>query len=163
VYILPEELRAELKRPLGELHRSFSDVDVGNSFLITVGDVTTRNALEHGLKPDVSIIDNRIQRRDSDHEFRDTATILRSRNPPGTVTESLWKSIEEAIEGATERGERFMIVVDGEEDLAVLPSILLAPPDTVILYGQPDEGVVLVRASETSSKAEELMKKFEEA
>lgn len=135
---------------------------MGDSFLITVGDVTTRNALEHGLKPDISIIDNRIQRRDSDHEFNDTATIIRSTNPPGTITEDLWNSIKKAIDGAR-AGERFMIVVDGEEDLAVLPSILMAPADTVILYGQPDEGVVLVRAIETRKRAQELIKNFEEA
>ncbi|MFB2623754.1 GTP-dependent dephospho-CoA kinase family protein [Methanothermobacter marburgensis] len=162
MYILPEKLRAELKKPLGKLHESFRNIDVGDSFLITVGDVTTRNALEHGLKPDVSIIDNRIQRMDSDHEFNDTATIIRSTNPPGTITEDLWNSIKKAIDGAR-AGERFMIVVDGEEDLAVLPSILMAPADTVILYGQPDEGVVLVRAIETRKRAEELIKNFEEA
>lgn len=162
MYILPEKLRAELKKPLGELHESFRNIDVGDSFLITVGDVTTRNALEHGLKPDVSIIDNRIQRMDSDHEFNDTATIIRSTNPPGTITEDLWNSIKKAIDGAR-AGERFMIVVDGEEDLAVLPSILMAPADTVILYGQPNEGVVLVRAMETRKRAEELIKNFEEA
>lgn len=162
MYILPEKLRAELKKPLGELHESFRNIDVGDSFLITVGDVTTRNALEHGLKPDVSIIDNRIQRMDSDHEFNDTATIIRSTNPPGTITEDLWNSIKKAIDGSR-RGERFMIVVDGEEDLAVLPSILMAPADTVILYGQPNEGVVLVRAMETRKRAEELIKNFEEA
>lgn len=164
MYILPQELRSELKEPLGKLYRSLSDVRVDEeSFLITVGDVTTSNALKHGLKPDISIIDNRIQRRASDQDLKDTAEVIRAENPPGTVTRSLWSSIETAIRESSSSGKRFMIIVDGEEDLAVLPSILLAPPGTTVLYGQPNEGVVLVKADETFRRAEELIKKFEEA
>jgi len=47
------------------------------------------------------------------------------------------------------------IFVRGEEDLAALPAILLAPEGSVVLYGQPDEGVVFV--SITKSKKEEIL------
>lgn len=162
--ILPENLRPELKKPLGKLHRSFRDVRIGGGvFLITVGDVTTSNALKSGFKPDISIIDNRVQRRSSDEKLEDNATILRSENPPGTITSGLWRTIEHAIRSSTETGERYMIVVDGEEDLAVLPSILLAPPNARILYGQPNEGVVIVEVEKVVKRARELIKNFEEA
>ena len=36
-----------------------------------------------------------------------------------------------------------LILVDGEEDLAVIPLILAAPFGVFILYGQPGEGVVV--------------------
>ena len=39
------------------------------------------------------------------------------------------------------------IVVEGEEDLATLPAILYAPPGSVVVYGQPDEGSVLVKVN----------------
>ena len=35
------------------------------------------------------------------------------------------------------------IIVDGEEDLAVIPLVIAAPLASVVLYGQPNEGVVL--------------------
>ncbi len=41
-----------------------------------------------------------------------------------------------------------LIVVDGEEDLAVIPCVLFADEGDVVLYGQPDEGIVAVEVSE---------------
>jgi uncharacterized protein (UPF0218 family) len=43
--------------------------------------------------------------------------------------------------------------VDGEEDLAVLPCLLNSPKDAFILYGQPNEGVVLVKVDEAYPRA----------
>ena len=37
-----------------------------------------------------------------------------------------------------------LIIVNGEEDLFTLPAILYAPVGTSVLYGQPDEGLVVV-------------------
>ena len=37
------------------------------------------------------------------------------------------------------------ILVDGEEDLLVLPTCILAPENYVIMYGQPNEGLVIVQ------------------
>jgi uncharacterized protein (UPF0218 family) len=45
------------------------------------------------------------------------------------------------------------IFVKGEEDLAALPAMMMAPVGSVIMYGQPDKGVILVRVTE-SKKAE---------
>ena len=51
-------------------------------------------------------------------------------------------------------------MVKGEEDLAVLPCLLIAPEDAVILYGQPNEGLVFVNVSEGKDKANKLMTYF---
>ena len=34
-------------------------------------------------------------------------------------------------------------MVDGEEDLAVIPLVIAAPDGAIVLYGQPHQGVVL--------------------
>jgi uncharacterized protein (UPF0218 family) len=40
------------------------------------------------------------------------------------------------------------ILVEGEEDLVALPAICLVPIGGSVVYGQPDEGMVLVRVDE---------------
>ena len=35
-------------------------------------------------------------------------------------------------------------MVDGEEDLLVIPVCLFAPENTIVMYGQPNEGLVIV-------------------
>jgi hypothetical protein len=37
------------------------------------------------------------------------------------------------------------IIVDGEEDLLVIPACILAPENSVVMYGQPNEGLVIVQ------------------
>jgi hypothetical protein len=41
-----------------------------------------------------------------------------------------------------------VVIVKGEEDLAVLPLVEIMPDETIILYGQPGEGLVLCEVSE---------------
>ncbi len=38
--------------------------------------------------------------------------------------------------------------MDGEEDLLTLVAILVAPAGSIVAYGQPEIGIVLVRISE---------------
>ncbi len=162
--ILPEKLRHELKKPFGDLYPSIEEAPVNKeAFIISVGDVTTYNLLKAGIKPNLAIIDKRVQRKDSSYDIKYDAKILKCRNPPGTLTDELCSKIEEAIKSAIKDRENFLIIVDGEEDLAVIPSILSAPPHAIIFYGQPHKGLVLVEAKKAFKKVEELIKRFEEA
>ena len=53
------------------------------------------------------------------------------------------------------------ILVKGEEDLGVLPAILLSPLNTAIFYGQPQKGLVYIKVTETSKqKALKLLQKL---
>jgi len=45
-----------------------------------------------------------------------------------------------------------VIMVDGEEDLAVLPAVLLSPATSIVMYGQPGIGGVLVRVDDAVRK-----------
>jgi len=65
--------------------------------------------------------------------------------------------IRESLQG----DERIKIIVNGEEDLATLPAILYAPVGSVVVYGQPNEGSVLVHVtSERKKHIEEFIKKM---
>ena len=150
----------EFKKPLGKLYVDFEDaipMIKEASFLISVGDQTTKNLVDIDLIPDLGIIDNRIQRKDHNYDIIRTENILDADNPAGTITENLWETIEEAISLTLEDSGNRIIVVKGEEDLAVLPCLLIAPEDAVILYGQPNEGLVFVNVFEGKDKATKLM------
>jgi uncharacterized protein (UPF0218 family) len=158
---LPRELRPLMKRPLGMLYRG-SGKDTIEKFagelgsptkLISVGDVTTFHLLEAGIIPDICIVDNRTKRkpvsshvsaRNMDKVYDEVSVD----NPAGIITDELIKTLCEAF--ASEKPLR--IFVRGEEDLATLPVILLAPVGAVVLYGQPDEGVVFVKVTEEKRK-----------
>lgn len=160
---LEENLRSKFKKPLGKLYSSFEDAitDIKMAkFLISVGDLTTKNLVENELYPNLSIIDNLIQRKNHNYEIIYTDNILRAKNPPGTITGDLWETIDKAINKSI-HGKNQLIIVEGEEDLAVLPCIIMAPDDSVVLYGQPNEGLVFVNVNSVRNKADELIKLFE--
>ncbi len=128
--------------------------DIGNPVrLITVGDITTFNLLKEGIIPDVSVIDNRTKRGPiSDnvihgilHPKFNQVTI---ENPPGMLTKELIDALSKAIESDIPT----QIIVQGEEDLAALPAILLAPEPSVVIYGFPEKGAVLVKVTDSKKK-----------
>ncbi|SVE46513.1 uncharacterized protein METZ01_LOCUS499367, partial [marine metagenome] len=145
---LPNDLRDQLKNPLGNLIKD-NDIDKENiikeisaeSVLITVGDRTTENMLQLGLKPQIQIIDG-LEKRNQRIVPTDDAvnTNLSCRNPPGEITEESIQVIQKAF--SSELPVR--ITVDGEEDLLVLPVCIFAPENSVVMYGQPNEGLVIV-------------------
>ena len=145
---LPNDLRDQLKNPLGNLIKD-NDTDKENiikeisaeSVLITVGDRTTENMLQLGFKPQIQIIDG-LEKRNQRIVPTDDAvnTNLSCRNPPGEITEESIQVIQKAF--SSEPPVR--ITVDGEEDLLVLPVCIFSPENSVVMYGQPNEGLVIV-------------------
>jgi len=159
---LPENLREDLKIPLGDL---INDIDVNNkniqnkinpkSIIITVGDRTTENMLQLGLKPQIQIIDGLEKRNQRIVPADDTInTNLSCRNPPGEITEESMQIIQKAF--SSEPPVR--ITVDGEEDLLVIPVCIHAPENSVVMYGQPNEGLVIVTITpEIRAKVQKIL------
>jgi len=159
---LPDDLRDQLKNPLGNLV-SDNDPNKENiikkipaeSVIITVGDRTTENMLQLGLKPQIQIIDGLEKRNQRTVPVDDTInTNLSCRNPPGEITEESIQVIQKAF--SCESPVR--ITVDGEEDLLVLPVCMYAPENSVVMYGQPNEGLVIVHVTpEIRSKVQKIV------
>ncbi len=158
---LPEELRDVFKKPFGEVFEG-SGLEpaegvrekLGGEKVIVVGDVTLKNVLAAGIVPCLSIVDMKTKRKKSEEPFNvanlgfkadqvDVSNVVKVKNPSGTISKELWETIHEYIEK-----DGSVIFVDGEEDLAVLPCILEADWDSVVLYGQPDVGIIFVRVTE---------------
>lgn len=152
--ILKKESRGIFKEPFGKLYPALNEVDrdfLESHFIISIGDATTNNVLNADIIPKIGIIDNKIEREISKHQIEYNAITLNVDNPPGTITDELWETIEKAKYLAEE--SNVLIVVNGEEDLAVIPCVLMAPENTVILYGQPGEGLVVVEADKIKDTA----------
>ena len=159
---LPDDLRDQLKNPLGNLV-SDNDPNKENiikkisaeSVIITVGDRTTENMLQLGLKPQIQIIDGLEKRSECAVPADDIInTKLSCKNPPGEITEESIQVIQKAF--SSEPPVR--ITVDGEEDLLVIPVCIHAPENSVVMYGQPNEGLVIVTITpEIRAKVQKIL------
>jgi len=155
---LPDNLREQLKIPLGILLKDTSKENIlrhieENSFIITVGDATTEKMLKFNLIPSLSIVDG-LEKREQRTPPSGITTKLFCDNPAGEIT---MQSID-AIKDALKMKPPVQIMVNGEEDLLVIPVCVYAPQNAIILYGQPNEGLVIVKITqEIRNKTQELL------
>jgi uncharacterized protein (UPF0218 family) len=166
-YILPEDKRQYFKQPLGVLHRTEEEIKQvietfkGNTSIpriISVGDVTTHLLIDNLLIPDLAIIDDRVQRMESKIVALDSFKVEEVQNPAGTITKDSWEKIHNSLEIYE---NKIIIKIAGEEDLLVLPVILEAPLNSKVLYGQPNEGLVVVTVTEEiKDKVQRLLLKM---
>jgi uncharacterized protein (UPF0218 family) len=142
---LPAEMREDLKDPLGEVYTDANALlaDAGEP-IVAVGDIVTYHLVEAGRQPAVAIVDGKTKRERVERRVLDAIDGFDNRidvaNPQSTLTADLL----EALATAVEQSGTSVIVVDGEEDLASLPAVLAIPDGGSVVYGQPDEGMVLV-------------------
>ena len=158
---LPENLRETLRKPLGELLKD-SEITkdttrkkIGqNAFLITVGDATTEKMIKFGIIPSLQIVDSLEKRQQRGLPEGVVKTSLSCSNPPSEITDDSINVIKQAF--VMDKPVR--IIVKGEEDLLVLPVVLFAPEKSVVIYGQPNEGLVIVKVNEEiRNKAKSIM------
>ena len=159
---LPESLREELKIPLGVLlpdkettKENIEKFLTPDSYIITVGDRTTEKMIDFGLVPSLQIIDNLEKRTKRESpKLQENTTELFVDNPPAEIT---LQSID-LIKNAFLSTSPVRIIVNGEEDLLVIPVCIYAPQNAVVFYGQPNEGLVIVNVTpEIRNKTQNLL------
>ncbi len=158
---LPDSLREQMKIPLGVLlpESQANKENIlkhleENSYIITVGDRTTEKMIDFDLIPSLQIVDGIEKREKREPPKLVNATEITVDNPPAEITS---QSID-VIKKALSMESPVRILVTGEEDLLVLPVCIHAPENSVVMYGQPNEGLVLVKiTSEIRNKAQSLL------
>ncbi|MCL4399423.1 DUF359 domain-containing protein [Candidatus Parvarchaeota archaeon] len=145
-FLLPEHMRYKLKAPFGKVlseQKAIGILEDSKPFLITVGDVVTKTVILAGLKPGLAVFDSKTRRsREKDDYLLDFYKSKEAvKNPPGHITYELWHKVGAALAQRTESH----IFVDGEEDLAAIPCVLMGRTGDVLLYGVPDSGIGLVQ------------------
>ncbi len=166
---LPKSMRAELKKPLGILLTGSPSETVNllrevltqkkPPYFAVVGDFTSKYILDAGLEPDLVVVVNRVLRSDVPPVDMGERRKISAFNQAGTVDPSVWGALEEAVILKS----RASVIVEGEEDLLVLPLISLIPIGSLIVYGQPREGMVVVEVTEKMKGwAEDFLSRMEE-
>jgi uncharacterized protein (UPF0218 family) len=163
MYVLPAELREQLQQPIGHLvdESGLLRLVAHEKNLVSVGDLVTYTLLHHGISPVLGIIDCILERKPYSEEMREVLSRfgrvrLHVKNPVGTITDELWETIKSVYQ-RLENGP-YCIEVDGEEDLASLAAIYLAPGGVTVIYGLPNKGVVVVKATRShKQKVKEVL------
>lgn len=115
-----------------------------------VGDFACLSLTKQKIFPDLAIVDLQVNRRPFVSNLLELKLKpgLTAVNPAGTVTPNLAEKISACLKQKIPT-----ILVKGEEDLAVLPLVLLAPLNSLIYYGQPNQGIVKVVVTEKAKQA----------
>jgi len=152
----PEDI-AKLKKPLGQLLTGDPSESVPKLLrlvreekpprIIAVGDVVSRETWKAGVRVGLRIVDRRSMREGLEPDDFPSEYTYRVENPAGVITTQAWAVIRQAL-GRSEA----LVLVDGEEDLLAIPCILEASDGSFIIYGQPRQGMVVVKAADPIKK-----------
>ena len=126
-----------------------------NYYLVTVGDRTTEKMIGFGLIPSLQIVDG-IEKREKRTPLpvSSETTEISVDNPPTEITNQSVQMIKKSFS----MDSPVRVTVNGEEDLLVLPVCVYAPDNAIVMYGQPDEGLVIVKVTpEIRNKTQSLL------
>ncbi len=167
MFLSPENLRV-LKEPFGLLleNRNITKENLFShlksaKLIVSVGDATTDRLISHGIVPGLCVVDGRerrVQRKTigGDSLLENHVLQTRCTNPAGTISKSAVRALRDALSDISTNPVR--VIVEGEEDLLTLPILVLVPLGSVVLYGQPFKGIVIVKVdSKTRKTAKDLM------
>ena len=152
MYVLPDALKDTLKGYIGQLvdEPTLLRLAKKEKYIVSVGDKVTYTLLKNGISPILCIVDYVLERKAYPSEMKKVIegfgkSHVCIKNPPGTISDELWNAIK-AVFSDLNSGP-VCIEVEGEEDLASLAAIYLAPGGVTVIYGLPNKGVVVVKAT----------------
>ncbi len=175
---LPTSQRRHFQKPFGQLlpikiHqlkkiRSLVTLTLKQTtpLVITIGDIVTQTFENLKLPISLAIIDERSQRQPLPANFhknlcKNFACLKTVNNQAGSLNLTLIKKLQALLLEIVFTKQRQILKILGEEDLTVLPVVLMAPLDTLVFYGQPQQGIVKIRVNEKiKATTARLLQKF---
>jgi len=135
---------------------------------VSIGDYCTKKLLDHNFLPNIIIFDGKTQRLTNVELYLGDYTIKDAINPPEWISDKASKILENTITFSTANNCRVAVRIQGEEDLLVIPTILVLPVGSIVVYGQPpfnkdDQGglVIINVQPELKSRIKLLLTKFD--
>lgn len=142
---LKEGIRKKLKKPFGKIIKADKSLGAKPN-IITVGDVSTLTFNSLKIPRKLSIVDFLTDRKrvydslyDIGFTFPNPSEVVK--NHSGQISKPLILAISKMLKSTQ---SNHVILVDGEEDLAAICAIMLAPIPSTLFYGQPMKGLVMV-------------------
>lgn len=126
----PEKTMSSLNSIISETHPER---------ITAVGDVVSRETFAAGITVNLRILDHISMRKPTKAFNQKVTKTYRVKNPAGVITLEAWETIKHAM-----KDDEALIIVEGEEDLLALPCIVESPTNSLVLYGQPSKGLVVV-------------------
>lgn len=108
--------------------------------IAVVGDFTLNALLKAGFTPNLGIFDRQTKRIPYDFPDVEAEAV---KNPAGEITDGAVAIIKRALKG--KRHKNVMLAVDGEEDLLAMPAIMHAPMGSLVIYGLPNRGMLVIK------------------
>lgn len=152
-FYLTNKARLQLEKPFGipifgkkkQVIKKFKEVIAKAKFkrIISVGDYTSLT-----LASDIKIFDGRIKRNTKAPIQKHSLSCF---NPPASINKDVWKILKMAL------SKNKNVFIDGEEDLLVIPTILLAQKREAVVYGLANKGICLI---EVCSKIKKYLRKL---
>ncbi len=155
-FTLLEKYREEFKKPLGYIVKEFAPFELKDKFIIAVGDIVVYNLVKKGIIPNISIYDHINSRTKIPNDVLASlpAMNVALNNKPGTINSRTALGIQKTITKAFKENIKLAIKIFGEEDLLVIPSVLFAPLNSLVIYGQKNIGAIVVDV--TLAKKEDI-------
>lgn len=145
-------IRQRLKIPFGP-ETTDSQLKNIKPPVITIGDITTAKFTALKISPKLAVVDFFVNRKRIYQNLQQLGITSPNpdylvKNTPGQVSKDLITTINKSYRNLQNQ----VILVDGEEDLAFIPALLLAPITSFVFYGQPHKGLIKVEVT-PSAKA----------
>ncbi len=158
VYQANEDILVRLKHPLGRLIIGPPDETIKvlkemvemekPTRLIAIGDFVTSNIMRSHMNVDCIIIDFKSKREPFAPISLKKFEEIHVKNPAGVITVAAYEAVREACTRSAKENSLMAIIVDGEEDLLTLPVVKYAPLGSLVVYGQPYVGIVVLKITE---------------
>lgn len=148
---IPQGLREKLREPYGDIFKDIRKAaeSMKGTDIIAVGDFVSFSLYSIGVIPRIFVVDGKVRRKPFRKKIPLDYDTVKSKNDPGFISKNLWMSVQKAL-GMKNPAK---IQVDGEEDMAALPIILMAKKGSSVIYGLHDKGACVIRIDDDSRKA----------
>ena len=149
------DARKYLSKPLGELYPP-ENLDLlrnilfeirrgGRNIIASVGDRVTKTLIDWDIIPDIAVVDCMERRRPvnivDEKRFKEVFYVDNMRGYINMAIKDLVRKVLSL--------KPVLIKVGGEDDLVGIPIIYSLDNGDVMIYGQPKQGIVLVRVTPT--------------
>ena len=149
-----QEIKTILKNPLGPIVTE-EELQKTKKKIISIGDICTLSLIKKGIRIEMAVFDFRTKRKEITQEEKEIlkklGEFIKIENPPGKLNEQIILDARKLID------QKKNIMIIGEEDLTALAFILELKDDEIVVYGQPEVGIVKV---ENNPKLKQMIKRW---